>query len=162
MTPFNDNPGSDLALIDFGRAIDLTAICPPGVDPMDVKLVGDASLEDMRCVAMRRSLPWSFDIDTFGACAAAHVLLFGTHIQIEVNRQKRWIPSKPFKRYHQKELWSLIFDTLLNLEPVTQTAIGSRPRSLKELRNKIDEYLRLENRDTELQAALKHQATLLL
>jgi hypothetical protein len=151
---------SDLMLVDFGRALDLVSAAKDDADPMDVKFLGMATAEDMACVAMRKNLGWSFDVDTFGICASAHVLLYGSHIEIEVDRSsKRWNLVKPLRRYWQKELWTQVFDTLLNLDEFSQIAMGSRPRSLKELRGKIETYL--ATRSKELESLLKHQARIL-
>ena len=144
---------ADLMLVDFGRAVDLISAARDGVDPMDVKLSGQATDPDMACAAMRMNLGWSFDIDTFGICASAHVLLYGTHIEMDTNRSKRWKTRKPLRRYWQKELWSEFFDTLLN------DAIASRPGSLRQLRDKIEDYLKTKKK--ELAYLLKHQARIL-
>jgi len=113
------------------------------------------------CVAMRQGLSWSFDIDTYGVCAAAHVLFFGSHMKIKMNKDKRWMPEECFRRYHNTPLWTEIFDTLLNLEEGTQSAIGSRPRSLRQLRGRIEDYLSEERQSAKLERALKHQADML-
>jgi checkpoint serine/threonine-protein kinase len=136
--------------------VDLKAAAKPGTDPMDVRLEGEASEEDMACVAMRKGLSWSFDADTFGICASAHVLLYGTHIDIDYNPStKRWKPRKPLRRYWQKDLWNEFFDTLLNLDELSQTALGSRPGSLRDLRKKFEAHVR--GRSSELESLLRHQ-----
>jgi checkpoint serine/threonine-protein kinase len=151
---------SDLMLVDFGRAVDLTDAAKGGIDPMDVKLFGDAAGEDMACVAMRKGLGWSFDVDTYGLCASAHVLLFGTHLEVEEDHSsRRWKPRKPLRRYWQKEIWQEVFDTLLNLDEVTGNAIGSRSRSLRSLRTMIEDHL--SDRGRELESLLRHQARIL-
>lgn len=147
-------------LVDFGRAVDLKAAATVGVDALDVRLDGSAAEEDMECVAMRKGLSWSFDADTFGLCAGVHVLLYGTHIEIEYNSStKRWMPRKPLRRYWKKDLWKELFDTLLNLDPLSQTALGSRPASLRELRRKLKAYV--ETRRSELESLLRHQSRIL-
>jgi hypothetical protein len=149
--------GSELMLVDFGRAVDLSELASDGVDAMDVKLLGEASERDMMCVAMRKGRPWSFDADTFGICASAHVLLFGTHIEIEQKRDKRWMPQQRLKRYWQNDLWTALFDTLLNSDEGAY--VGSRPRSLRALREKIESYLYTQR--STLEYELKKQARLL-
>lgn len=150
---------SDLKLVDFGRAVDLDSSHQENVASLDTTLVGEASSKNMMCVAMRRGLPWSFDIDTFGVCAAAHVLLFGSHIELNMTKNKRYMPQQRLPRNFQTQIWKEVFDTLLNLDEVTGVAVGSRPRSLRQLRNRIEEYLKQQN--SKLEAALKHQATIL-
>jgi checkpoint serine/threonine-protein kinase len=154
--------GSELMLVDFGRAVDLKAAAKPEIDPMDVRLEGSCAEKDMECVAMRKGLSWSFDVDTFGVCASAHVLLYGSHIEIDCNSTtKRWKPRKPLRRYWQKDLWNDFFDTLLNLDEVSQTALGSHPRSLRALYKKMETYIRDRSRSSNLESLLKHQASML-
>ena len=86
-------------LVDFGRAVDLKAAAKSGIDPLDVRLQGKASDDEMLCLAMRKDLSWSFDTDTYRVCASAHVLLYGTHMEIEMNPStKRWKHRKPLRR----------------------------------------------------------------
>ena len=150
---------SDLMLVDFGRSVDMEMCTKNGVDVMNVKLFGEATTEDMACVAMRKGYGWSFDIDTFGICASAHVLLFGIHMEIEQGRNRHWKPRKALRRYWQKELWSELFDTLLNLDEGSQTAMGSRPGNLRSLRQKLEAYV--NGKSKELDSLLKHQARIL-
>jgi len=147
-------------LVDFGRAVDLKAAAKSGMDAMDVRLEGSAAEKDMECVAMRKGLGWSFDADTFGLCAGAHVLLYGSHLEIDYNSStKRWKPRKPLRRYWQRDLWTEFFDTLLNLDEVSKTALGSRPASLRDFRKKLEAHVR--PRMSELESLLRHQARIL-
>lgn len=147
--------GADLMLVDFGRAIDLTTADEGPRDPKKIKLCGDASAKDMACAAMREGLPWAADIDTYGICSSAFVLLYGFHMDIEKDRMnKRWKPHKPLRRYWNKALWKEMFDTLLNED-------GSDPNSLRALRKSFEGYLDEGNRKKDLEAELKHQASIL-
>jgi checkpoint serine/threonine-protein kinase len=146
-------------LVDFGRAVDLESAKPPGTSVMEVKLVGEATCKEMMCVAMRQGLPWSFDLDTFGICASVHVLLFGQHMELQRLSSSRWMPKQPFKRYFKQDLWTRIFDKLLNIDELTKMAIDSRPASLRLLREQVEDYLTTQGDD--LRAALRYQATLL-
>jgi hypothetical protein len=156
-------------LIDFGRSVDLESVAPPGTSPYDVRLVGDASRAEMRCVAMRQGLTWSFDVDTYGICASAHVLLFAEHMEL-VRSSKggsgngpRWMPAQLLRKNHHRleflELWQHIFATLLNVDDATKKAIDSRPASLRMLRSQVTGQL--EGRAEELQSALRHQSSIL-
>jgi len=147
----------ELVLVDYGRAIDLSDLATDGIDAMDVKLSGDAMENDMMCVAMRNQRPWSFDVDTFGVCASAHVLLFGTHIEIERGSDKKWMPRQHFRRYHQASLWRAVFGTLLNHDE--GTLIGSRPKSLRALREKLEDYV--SGHTKQLDDLLRKQARML-
>jgi hypothetical protein len=154
--------GSDVMLVDYGRSIDLSAVEQannPSDAGMGTMLLGAACPEEMMCVAMRQGLPWSFDADTFGICASAHVLLFGSHLEIAVNENKRWMPRETLHNDLQIDLWTYLFDTLLNLDDVTKGAIGSRPHSLRQLRTRIEECLASQQGD--FLTALQHQATIL-
>mmetsp|Transcript_39939 Transcript_39939/g.45452 ORF Transcript_39939/g.45452 Transcript_39939/m.45452 type:complete len:424 (+) Transcript_39939:1422-2693(+) len=150
---------ADLMLVDFGRGVDLLTAAKDGVEPMNLKLSGLATSQDMACIANRLNLEWSFDIDTFGICASAHILLFGAHMDIEMDIKKRWNIKKSLRRYWQKDLWLELFNTLLNLDDVSRIAIGSRPRSLRDIRKKIDLFLSAKTK--ELESLLKHQARIL-
>lgn len=144
-------------LVDFGRAVDLSELASDRVESMNVTLFGDATETDMMCVSMRKQKPWSFDADTFGICASVHVLLFGNHIEIVQNGSKRWMPRQSFKRYWQRDLWKELFDTLLNTDE--GTLIGSRPRTLRLLRKKVE--MRLENNRQRVDELLQKQEQIL-
>lgn len=151
---------SDVILTDFGRAVDLEDLESASENPLDRKLKGRASRDDMMCVAMQKGLPWSFDIDTYGLCDTAHVLLFGSGLNLVRDvKTGRWGPKQRLRRYHQTDLWTCLFDTLLNLEEPGKVAIGSRPGSLRQIRIKFEEYLK--KNQAQVKAQLKHQATFL-
>ena len=93
---------SDLMLTDFGRAIDLESLDVGSATPLEYRLKGKASRDDMMCMAMRKGLPWSFDIDTYGVCDTAHVLLFGCNLELVKNPETgRYGPKQRFRRYHR-------------------------------------------------------------
>lgn len=150
---------SDLMLVDFGRAVDLEDYCDTSIDARSVMFHGDACREEMKCVAMRGGKAWSYDIDTFGVLACAHVMLYGSHIKLKKGEKDRWLLVNAFKRYWQKDLWTKIFDTLLNLDEESGAAIGSRARSLRSLRQEIDAYT--ETEADKLRSFLTRQLTLL-
>ena len=157
--------GSDLMLVDFGRAIDLKAVNSDEATLMDTVFTGPAANDEMMCVSMRQDLPWSFDLDTFGICASAHVLLFGAHLEVAKttsNKTKRWMATRPFPRHLEKQLWTELFDTLLNLDPDFGVAIGSRPYSLKRLRTRIEDYLATSEATARLKVALERQQKIVL
>ena len=145
--------------MDFGRSVDLHLLGEMrGSKPMDIKLRGEAATDEMQCAAMKDSQAWSFDADTFGVVASAHIMLFGDHMEIQ-KRGTKWLPRETAKRYHQRAIWDKLFLQLLNKDDLTRTALGSTPRSLRDLRMTIENYLQSKQHD--LQAALLHQATLL-
>lgn len=137
----------DLTLVDFGRAIDLETINEGKNVIMDAKLSGVLSTELMN-VAMKKELPWSFDVDTYGLCTTAHAMLFGSENRMELvqlkrnvigstTAKKRWMPATEFPRHVEKKIWGNLFDTLLNVND----GLGSRPKCLRQLRSDIDAYL---------------------
>ena len=149
---------SDLMLVDFGRAVDLEDYADGKIETRSVMFRGEACQHDAQCLAMRAGKSWSYDIDTFGALACAHVLLWGTHIRLRKGTNGRLCLANTFKRYWQKELWTSIFDKLLNLDEESG-AIGSRARSLRSLRMEIDNYT--ETKSEKLRSFLTRQLSLL-
>lgn len=147
-------------LTDFGRAIDLEALDTGNDNPLLNQLKGKASRDDMMCVAMKQDLPWSFDVDTYGLCDTAHLLLFGSSLQlVRDEKTERWGPKNTYRRYHQDGLWKNLFDTLLNLEDPDQAAMGSRPGSLRKVRAEFEKYL--DEKKDDLKDALRRQATII-
>ena len=149
--------GSELMLVDFGRSLDLKELA--GEKAMKIKISGEPTQRDMRCAAMRAGKPFLFDVDTYGILCSAHVLLFGTHLEILEGRDKRWKPVKAFRRYWQKDLWSEIFDVLLNVDEVSTAAMDSQARGLRPLRESIEQYL--AGQRTRLRWLMQRQENLL-
>lgn len=146
-------------LVDFGRAVDLTQFSDKCDDVRNMLLHGNACKDDMRCVAMRDGKPWSFDIDTYGILCTVHVLLHGSHMEIRKGKDNNWRPISRLKRYWEQDLWTEIFNSLLNLDDVSGAAIGSRARSLRALREKID--IVLKEKESTLRPALIRQVSFL-
>jgi hypothetical protein len=157
--------------VNFGRAIDLADMNRNSNDTryerhwMDQVFTGDTNLTASKCVSMRLGLPWSFDIDTFGICACVYLLIHGAPFDIqqykEANGVKKWVPKLKFPRHYQNELWTEIFDTLLNLDEDFGRAIGSRPYNLKRLRKQIEGHLQAGNYPVLLDAAFRYQFSIL-
>jgi checkpoint serine/threonine-protein kinase len=153
--------------VDFAKAIDLDNVDRKSNEQrwMDQVFSGDTTVETMKCVSMRLGLPWSFDLDTFGICACVYLLMHGTTFDIQQRKDtigaKRWVPLLKFPRHFQTDLWTEIFDTLLNLDEDFGRAIGSRPYNLKRLRKQIEEHLQIDNNVVLLDAALRYQFSML-
>lgn len=132
---------------------------------MDQVFTGETTLETPKCVAMRLGLPWSFDIDTFGICASVHMLMHGTPFDIQQSKDsncvKKWVPKHKFPRHFQIDLWTDIFDTLLNLDEDFGRAIGSRPYNLKRIRKQIEGQIQTGNSSVLLEAAFRYQYSIL-
>lgn len=104
----------DLALIDFGRAIDLTFF------PRGTTFVGDCHTKGFQTPEMLSHKPWTKQIDTFGVCATAHCMLFGDYMDVTCHTDRtgraRWSIKRTFKRYWAVEMWRDVFDELLNVK----------------------------------------------
>mmetsp|Transcript_22024 Transcript_22024/g.48004 ORF Transcript_22024/g.48004 Transcript_22024/m.48004 type:complete len:1418 (-) Transcript_22024:222-4475(-) len=155
-------PGSDLMLVDFGRAVDLKAAANSSSnygDPLEVRFRGNAAAKDMECVAMREGLSWGLDVDTYGLCASAYTLLYGEHMDIVKDKSsKRWRPHKPLRRYWNKDLWFGLFDTLINIGGGSDGSyLGSHPNSLRAIRKSFEGYLDEGNRRLHVESLLKQQ-----
>mmetsp|Transcript_20600 Transcript_20600/g.23120 ORF Transcript_20600/g.23120 Transcript_20600/m.23120 type:complete len:1260 (-) Transcript_20600:14-3793(-) len=148
---------SNLTLVDFGRAVDLAEGSDfLAEDVRNIMFNGTTGKKSMQCIAMRNGQSWSYDADTYGICDCAYVLLFGKDLEIKRGKGNRWRQSEELKRYWNKDIWNNIFDSLLNLDEVSGSAIGSRASSLSCLRKKIDTYLEIDTQN--LHKLLAYQA----
>ena len=128
--------GCDLMLVDFGRAVDLEKVTRQGEDHLRTLFKGSIAAEDMECGTMREGLAWGVDLDYFGLCASAFILLFGSHMEVVRDKSTgHWRLSKMLRRYWQKDLWQSLFHSLLNFD------LGSERKCLRDLRAAFDEYI---------------------
>ncbi|PWN25971.1 hypothetical protein BDZ90DRAFT_233572 [Jaminaea rosea] len=97
-----------LYLVDFGRAIDLS------VFPEGQRFVADWQTDERDCLEMREGKSWTYEVDYHGVASIAFCLLFGRYIETEVGQDGRQKIRATLKRYWQGELWSRLFDVLLN------------------------------------------------
>lgn len=101
-------------VIDFGRTIDTRMF------PSDQQFIADWDTDVGDCIEMREKRPWTFQPDYFGLAGIIYCLLFGkyfdadTIIPIPSSEPVRYKVSTPFKRYWQADIWTRLFDTLLN------------------------------------------------
>jgi checkpoint serine/threonine-protein kinase len=70
----------------------------------------------------------------FGLCGVVYYMLHGEPMQLE-QKDGKWAPKLPFRKYWQYTLWEKLFDTLLNVKDC-----NSIP-SLKDLRAMFEDYL---------------------
>ncbi|KAH9363333.1 hypothetical protein HPB48_006439 [Haemaphysalis longicornis] len=98
-----------IRLIDFGRAIDMTAL-PEGTTFNRV-----IETDGFQSTEMLSGRPWTFQVDWFGVLGCLHVLLFGEYMAVEQLPDGRWAPRLRFKRYWQQDLWTRLFSELLNI-----------------------------------------------
>jgi checkpoint serine/threonine-protein kinase len=108
-----------IKMIDYGRTID-TRLFPHGQT-----FVGDWDPDARDCAEMREGRPWTYQTDYFGLASIVYCMLYGKYIEAssvtavsdteaEVGGPTRYKLAAPFKRYWQGELWSRLFDMLLN------------------------------------------------
>ncbi|KIP05850.1 hypothetical protein PHLGIDRAFT_30737 [Phlebiopsis gigantea 11061_1 CR5-6] len=105
-----------IKMIDFGRTID-AKLFPP-----NQQFTGDWPTDARDCLEMREGRPWTYQTDYFGLAGIIYCMLYGKYIEassvvpapLGPNGQLRYKLSSPFKRYWQGELWTRMFDLLLN------------------------------------------------
>ncbi|KAJ5101611.1 hypothetical protein NUU61_003833 [Penicillium alfredii] len=106
-----------LALIDFGRGIDMNAFSPA------VQFIADWETGTHECNEIREMRPWTHQIDLYGIAGTIHVLLFGKYIESTPVRTSTGLADpvvrtyrirESLKRYWDRELWADVFDLLLN------------------------------------------------
>lgn len=127
-------------LIDFGRAQDL-ALFDSGAAQ---RFTADWKVDERDCPAMRRGGPWAWDTDYFGLAGVCYCLLFGKYMATETDAGTGHVRvDQAFKRYWQVQLWTRVFDTLLN--PYAEYAEGEERGpilgKLRELREALEEWL---------------------
>ncbi|KAI9789030.1 MAG: hypothetical protein M1816_006385 [Peltula sp. TS41687] len=149
-----------ISLIDFGRGIDLHRF-PPGTA---FKANWPASLTD--CPELREGRPWTFQIDYHGLAGIVHTMLFGKYMNTTTTTPnnsssssdtKHYRPAEKFKRYWQVELWTAVFDLLLNPSTYAgEEEDGKMPllSGMRDIRERLEEWL-CENAERKgLRAAL--------
>ena len=125
-----------IALIDFGRGIDMKVFRP------DVQFIADWKTGPADCAEMRELRPWTYQIDYHGLAGIVHSMLFGKYIDTVADKgagigaaaKKSWRIRESLKRYWQTEIWSAVFDLLLNPGMHVAGEEGSRMPVLKSIR----------------------------
>jgi len=106
-----------IKLIDFGRTIET------GLFPVGQQFIADWPVDAKDCLEMRENRPWTYQADYYGLAGIVYCLLFGKYIEISsviitpqmsAGTSPRYKISTPFKRYWQSNIWSNLFDILLN------------------------------------------------
>jgi checkpoint serine/threonine-protein kinase len=135
-----------VALIDFGRGIDMKAFKP------DVQFIADWPTTEADCAEMRELRPWTYQIDYHGLAGIVHNLLFGKYISTAAERgatlgagaTKTYKIKENLKRYWQTEIWQECLDLLLNplmhLEPEEGRKMPVL-KGMKEVREKMESWL---------------------
>ncbi|KAF8250737.1 hypothetical protein K440DRAFT_597071 [Wilcoxina mikolae CBS 423.85] len=134
-----------ITFIDFGRGIDMKLFHP------GVQFIADWKTDQQDCAEMRELRPWTYQVDYHGLAAVIHSMLFGKYIETVAERSglpgggpRHYKITTPLKRYWEKDIWSQLFDVLLNpLQHVTKEDNGALPinASLKMCRERMQEHL---------------------
>ncbi|KAI9060660.1 hypothetical protein FKP32DRAFT_1043827 [Trametes sanguinea] len=132
-----------IKLIDFGRTID-TRLFPAGQ-----RYVAEWPTDARDCFEAREGRPWTFQTDYYGLAGIIYCLLYGKYIEASsvvpaaagADGAMRHKLATPFKRYWQGELWTRLFDLLLN--PTLARADGKLPVNdeLAALRGEMEAWL---------------------
>jgi len=135
-----------IKLIDFGRTID-TRMFPRGQT-----FIAEWATDARDCVEMREGRPWTYQADYFGLAGIVYCMLYGKYIETssivlvtpppqQRTNRPRYKLATAFKRYWQAELWTRLFDVLLN--PCLVNADSALPVSdtLPQLRAELETWL---------------------
>ncbi|KAI9675209.1 MAG: hypothetical protein M1829_003569 [Trizodia sp. TS-e1964] len=163
-----------LALIDFGKGIDMRSFRP------DATFFADWKAESSECIEIREMRPWTWQVDYHGLAGIIHTLLFGKYLEtvlvqddqendasrchnqghdpdqelvggskldgcgsLQRNRS-RYRVREHLKRYWQQDIWTEVFDCLLNpLLRVENENNGHMPllNTLAAIRRKMEDWL---------------------
>ena len=83
--------------------------------------MGDWAPDARDCLELREGKPWTYQTDYFGLAGIVYCMLYGKYIEAssvtqapETDGPPRYKLATPFKRYWQGDLWTRLFDMLLN------------------------------------------------
>jgi checkpoint serine/threonine-protein kinase len=150
-----------VALIDFGRGIDMKVFRP------DVQFIADWKTGPADCAEMRELRPWTYQIDYHGLAGIVHSMLFGKYIdtvadkgmEIGAAAKKSWRIRENLKRYWQTEIWGAVFDLLLNPGMHVEEEEGSKMpvlKGMRAVREQMEEWLEANSeRGVGLQAGIR-------
>ncbi|KAF9810051.1 hypothetical protein IEO21_07133 [Rhodonia placenta] len=105
-----------IKLIDFGRTID-TRLFPAGQ-----QYIAEWPTDPRDCLEIRENRPWTFQTDYFGLAGIIYCMLYGKYIEASSvvpaapspQGIERYKLATSMKRYWQVDLWTRLFDLLLN------------------------------------------------
>ncbi|VDD86676.1 unnamed protein product [Enterobius vermicularis] len=106
-----DERSFTIKLIDWGRAIDMSAL-------KGQTFTGRAGTECFDCFEMMDGRPWTYQIDFFGFIATMHVLLFGSYMKTMRNEETRKYSmlSVIRRRCSQRDVLQDVFQMCMNIE----------------------------------------------
>lgn len=117
-----------IQLIDFGNSIDMSLF------PKGQTFIYTHETESFKCVEMHEKRPWTYQLDLYGLAGVIHVLLFGKYMEVQ-KKPTGWTHRSHVPRYLNKQLWDVIFQSLLNINDCQ-----SMP-NLQHLRAQLEEEL---------------------
>jgi len=135
-----------VALIDFGRGIDMKVFRP------DVQFIADWKTGPQDCAEMRELRPWTYQIDYHGLAGIVHSMLFGKYIDTVADKaagigaaaKKSWRIRESLKRYWQVEIWGQLFELLLNPGMHVEGEEGGKLpvlRGMRDVRERMEGWL---------------------
>ncbi|CZT02860.1 hypothetical protein WAI453_012126 [Rhynchosporium graminicola] len=150
-----------VALIDFGRGIDMQVFRP------DVQFIADWKTGPQDCAEMRELRPWTYQIDYHGLAGILHSMLFGKYIDTIADKSaglgagsnRTWRIKESLKRYWQTEIWGAAFDLLLNPGSHVEGEEGGKMpvlKGMKDVRESMEIWLEGNSeKGSGLQSALR-------
>lgn len=123
-------------VIDFGRALDTSLF------PHDQQFICDWPTDARDCFELREKRPWTYQTDYFGLAGIIYCMLFGKYIETaSVTPKSPYKITTPFKRYWQNDLWTRLFDILLNPCLVRQDGKLPLCEELADIRHEMEDWL---------------------
>ncbi|XP_050204461.1 mitotic checkpoint serine/threonine-protein kinase BUB1 isoform X2 [Mercurialis annua] len=123
-----------LCLVDWGKGIDLHLF------PNDIKFKGDCRTSGFRCIEMKEDRHWKFQVDTYGLCVIAHMMLHNSYMEVEKKSTSDggfvYLPKTPFRRYWNVDLWKELFTRLLN-----SSSLENDKQLLQDLKERFQNHL---------------------
>jgi checkpoint serine/threonine-protein kinase len=150
-----------IKLIDFGRTIDTRQF------PKGQQFIADWPTDARDCKEMRSGAPWTYQPDYFGLAGIVYCMLYGKYFDEHsvvtcasggtTTTTPQYKLSVSFKRYWQVDLWTELFELLLN--PTLARPDGQLPlcTELGSIRVKFESWLQRNDRgiSASLQGLLK-------
>ncbi|KAI5013089.1 hypothetical protein ZWY2020_028043 [Hordeum vulgare] len=104
------------------------------------RFLGDCHTSGLSCIEMQEERSWTYQVDTFGLCVVAHMMLHGKEMSISkvpgTGGSYMYQPKLAFKRYWNVALWKQLFTTLLN-----RGSDGNHVGNLRSLRRSFQDYM---------------------
>ncbi|CCM01398.1 uncharacterized protein FIBRA_03449 [Fibroporia radiculosa] len=132
-----------IKMIDFGRTIDTRLF------PASQQYIAEWPTDARDCIEIRENRSWTYQTDYFGLAGIIYCMLYGKYIEASsvitspptAERHQRYKLATPLKRYWQVDLWTRLFDLLLN--PCLIRPDGQLPvcDELLELRVEMESWL---------------------